>query len=210
MRSRRICPASRTSSRPFTSSTPILRRPTVGRSRPNSTRAIAEPITARSTRCGASAPILAPRSSTIELAADGRPARRDRGPVDPGHGLELEFRERHHRAGIAGGDRKVRLAAFDRIDGHRHRRLPSALAQRLARLGVHRDRHVGMEDARGRLELRPRVEQRLDQGAVAEQQKLDARMPVERDLRPGNDHGRSEIAPHGVERNTNLIRHERP
>ena len=33
MRSRRICPASRTSSRPFTSSTPILSRPTVGRSR---------------------------------------------------------------------------------------------------------------------------------------------------------------------------------
>ena len=58
------CPASRTSSRPFTSSTPILRRPTVGRSRSNRTRAIALPMTAMSTRCCASAPIVAPRSST--------------------------------------------------------------------------------------------------------------------------------------------------
>ena len=56
----------------------------------------------------------------------------------------------------------------------------------------------------------PRVEQRLDQRAVAEQQEFDAGMAVERNLRPGNDHGRTKVAPHGVERDTNLIRHGRP
>src|SRR5215467_13929968 len=59
-------PASRTSSSPLTSSAPIFRRPTVGRSRSNSTRAMALPMTARSTRCLASAPIVAPTSRTID------------------------------------------------------------------------------------------------------------------------------------------------
>ena len=147
-------------------------------------RAIAEPITARSTRCAASAPIEAPRSSTIDAPRTRRPARRDRRPVDAGHGLELEFRDRHQRAGIAGGDRDVGLATLHGVDRHPHRGLPAALAQRLARLGVHRDRDVGMDDARRRLELRTRFDQRLDQGAVAEQQEFDAGMAVERDLRP--------------------------
>ena len=59
-------PASRTSSRPLTSSTPMLSRPIFGRSRSNNTCAIAPPITARLTRWCASAPIEAPRSSTID------------------------------------------------------------------------------------------------------------------------------------------------
>ena len=37
-----------------------------------------------------------------QLAAQRRPQRRDRGPVDPRQGFELELRHRHQRAGIAG------------------------------------------------------------------------------------------------------------
>ena len=58
--------ASRISSPPLISSTPILSRPTVGRSRSNSTLAIALPMTASATRWCASPPIVAPRSSTTE------------------------------------------------------------------------------------------------------------------------------------------------
>ena len=64
--SRRMRLASRTISTPFTSSVPTLRRPTVGRSTSNTMRAIAAPITAMSTRWAASAPIVAPTSSTID------------------------------------------------------------------------------------------------------------------------------------------------
>ena len=52
---------------PLISSTPILSNPTVGRSMARTIRAIAEPMTARSTRCRASAPMVAPRSRTIDL-----------------------------------------------------------------------------------------------------------------------------------------------
>ena len=51
---------------PLTSSTPILSRPTVGRSMSNSTRAMALPMAARLTRWVSSAPIEAPTSSTTD------------------------------------------------------------------------------------------------------------------------------------------------
>ena len=55
-----------TSSTPLISSVPTLSRPTVGRSTCKMMRAIAEPMIARSTRCRASAPTEAPRSSTTD------------------------------------------------------------------------------------------------------------------------------------------------
>ena len=58
--------ASRISSPPLISSTPILSRPTVGRSRPNNTRAIALPITASAIKWCASPPMVAPTSSITE------------------------------------------------------------------------------------------------------------------------------------------------
>ena len=50
---------------PLISSVPTLRSPTVGRSRSNTMRAMAEPMIAMSTRWPASAPIVAPTSSTM-------------------------------------------------------------------------------------------------------------------------------------------------
>ncbi len=60
-------PAALISSRPLISSTPMLSNPTVGRSIESTILAMAAPMIARSTRCWASAPMLAPTSSTMDL-----------------------------------------------------------------------------------------------------------------------------------------------
>ena len=65
----------------------------------------------------------------------------------PGIILRLNLRHRHQRAGVAGRDRDVGLALLHRVDGEPHRRLPAAVAQRLARLVVHPDRDVGVDEA---------------------------------------------------------------
>src|SRR5262249_8190660 len=57
------------------------------------------------------------------------------------------------------------------------------------------------------LERRARIEQRCNGSAVAEQQKLDVGVAVERQLRAGNDHRRPMVTPHGVERNADSLGH---
>ena len=162
-------PASRTGSRPLTSSTPMLSRPTFGRSRWNSTRAIALPITAMSSRCSASAPIEAPRSSTMDSPLSVGQIAAIAGRSMPAIIRRLNLRHRHQRAGVAGRHGDVGLALLHRVDGEPHRRLPAAVAQRLARLVVHPDRDVGVHHPGGGLEPRMGVEQRVDLGPVAEQ-----------------------------------------
>ena len=142
-----------------------------------------------------------------QFAAHRRPARRDGGAVDARHGPEVEFRHRHQGAGIAGRDGDIGLAALDRIDGEPHRTFPAALAQRLARLGVHRNRDVGVDEAGDGLQRRAGGEQRLDDRAVAEQQEFDVRMPPQRQFRAGDDHRGPMVSPHGVERDTDFIGH---
>ena len=101
-------------------------------------RAMAPPMTARSTRCGASAPIEAPTSSTIDSPRRSATAPRSPAARCPACILQIEFGHRHQRAGIAGRDRDVGFALLDRVDRKPHRGLAAALAQRLARLVVHR------------------------------------------------------------------------
>src|SRR5229473_2681473 len=138
-------PASRTSSSPLTSSTPIFRSPTVGRSRSNSTRAMALPITARSTRCLASAPIVAPTSRTIDS------------PRSVGH-----------KAAIAGRNRDIGLSLLDRVDRPPHGGFPAAMAQGLAGLIVHFYRHIGVDDARDGAQRRPIRQQRFERRPAAD------------------------------------------
>ena len=64
-----------------------------------------------------------------------------------------------------------------------HRRFPAAVAQRLARLVVHPDGDVGVDEPGLGLERRQPIEQRLDHGAVAEQQEFGVGMPRQRDER---------------------------
>ena len=192
--SRRMRPASRTSSRPLTSSTPMLSRPTVGRSMSNR---IARHRAAHHRHVDQVLGVGADRGAEVEhdrFAAQRRPERGDRRPLDPGHRLQVEFRHRHQRAGVAGRDRDIGLALLHRVDGEPHRRLPAPVAQRLARLVVHPDRDVGMDDPRRGLEPRMRVEQRLDRGPVAEQDELGVGVARQRQRRrrepPRTAHGR--------------------
>ena len=51
---------------------------------------------------------------------------------------------------------------------------------------------------------------RVDQGAVAEQHEFRVGMSLKRNGGAGNDDRCADIATHGVKRNSNLLRHERP
>ncbi len=111
-------------------------------------RAVAAPITARSTRCSASAPIEAPTSSTIDSPRKVGHSAAIAGRSIPGKRLEIEFRHRHQRAGIAGRHDHVGVALLDGVDGEPHRGFPAAVAQRLARLVLHPHRDVGVDEPR--------------------------------------------------------------
>ena len=120
--------------------------------------------------------MVAPRSSTTESPRAVGHIAGNRRPVDPGQHAQAEPRHRHQRAGIAGGNRDIGLAFLDGLDRKPHRRVLAAAAQRLARLVVHADGDVGMDDARGRLQRRMFGELRVDQRAVAEQQEFGVGM----------------------------------
>ena len=130
--------------------------------------------------------------------------------IDPRHRVQVEARHRHQRPGIAGGNRDMGLALLHGVDRKPHRRSLAAAAQRLARLVVHADGDVGMDHARGRLQRRIFGELLVDQLAVAVQQKFAVGMPVQRNRGAGNDDRCADIATHGVKRDSNLLRHERP
>lgn len=117
----------------------------------------------------------------------------------------MEFRHRHQRTGVAGRDRNVGLALLDRVDGKPHRRFPAAIAQSLARLILHFDGDIGVDQPRRRFQRRARVEQRLEQSGIAEEQKLALGMPRQRNASPGNHDGRAVVAAHGIERNADLV-----
>ena len=57
------------------------------------------------------------------------------------------------------------------------------------------------------LRRRPARDQRLDHGAVAEQDEFGIGVPVERDIGSGHDHRCAVVAPHGVKRDADLIGH---
>ena len=152
----------------------------------------------------------ADRGADIEhdrLPAQGRPQRRDRRPLDARQCLEIEFRHRHQRAGIAARHHHVGIAFLHRIDGEPHRGLPAPVAQRLARLILHADGNLGVDDARGGFERGPRLHQRSDQRRVAEEPELAFGMARQSQIGAGDDHGRTVVSPHRIERNADLVWH---
>src|ERR1700733_8465709 len=160
--SRRTRPAAFTSSTPLISSVPTLRRPTVGESMWNTIRAIAAPITARSTRCCASPPMLAPTSSTIDS------------PRIVGH-----------MAAIAGRSTgPARLPRFNRLPHRRH--APSG-AQSLAWLVAHLDRDIRMKNARLGGELGMTLEDGADHALLAVEKKLNVGKAFKRQGRGGQN-----------------------
>src|SRR6266536_1385130 len=149
-------------------------------------------------------------SSSGRFIARSRPYTGNGRPVDAGHGVQMEARHRHQRAGIAGGNRHVGFALLHRVDRKPHRRVLAAAAQRLARLVVHADGHVGMDHARGLFQRRIFGKLLVDLFAVAIEQEFAVGMPFQRDGGAGNDDRCADIATHGVKRDSNLLRHERP
>ena len=144
------------------------------------------------------------------VAAGCRPYRCDRRTIDAGQRAQTKSCHRHQGAGVAGGNRNVRLALLHGLDRKPHRRGLATAAQGLARLVVRADGDVGMHDARGRLQRRVSGEFGIDPGAVAEQQEFGVGMPAQRNCGAGNDDRCADIATHGVKRDSNLMRHERP
>ena len=204
--SRSMRPASLTSSRPLISSTPTLSRPTVGRSMSNRTRAMAAPMIAKSTSCWASAPMVAPTSSTMlsprmvgQIAGNGR-------AVDVRHRAQAELRHRHQRAGIAGRNADIGLAVLDRFDRLPHGGFPAALTQRLAGLVVHRNGNVAMGEGGNRLDARQACQHRLDRLGFAEQQEADVGTALHDLLQGGQDDGRALVAPHHINGNPDQMR----
>ncbi len=78
--------------------------------------------------------------------------------------------------------------------------MPATLAQRLARLCVHGDGHVGMDNFRFLRERRVLAEHLLDLPLVADQQKAHLGMPDKRKRGAADHDGRAVISAHGVER----------
>ena len=150
-------------SEPFSSSVPMLSRPTVGSRTPSTLRAKTSPITANCASVAESQSMLAPRSSitlsprtvgTIEPIA---------GPADARQRLERELGQRHERAGVARRDHAVRRLLAHGVDGEAHARA-LAPAQRLDGLVVVGDHLFRIVDgARG-----PQALEALQAAAIAD------------------------------------------
>ena len=112
------------------------------------------------------------RSAEIEhhrLTFEIRPKGGNRGAIDPRHGTQVDLRCGHQCAGVTGGYRNIGLSFLDSIDGKPHGRSPTPFAKCLTGFVVHLHRHISVHQVRGGLELRPRLEQRLHDKAIAEQ-----------------------------------------
>ena len=93
--------ASRVSSLPCVSSSPIDSSPTRGESMPNATRAYTLPITANCSRCCGRHSTLAPTSSSTAGVPPRRNRRGERRPIDARQHAERRVRRHHRRAGVA-------------------------------------------------------------------------------------------------------------
>ncbi len=134
----------------------------------------------------ASAPIEAPRSSTMNSPPQRRPDRaRWPGLSTPSSMVQIELGHRHQRAGVAGRDADIGFAALDRIEREPHRRHASSVAQRLARFVVHLDGDIGMDDARDSFQRGVFVEFGLNARGIADQEKLRVRVTLLRQRAPG-------------------------
>ena len=154
--------------------------------------------------------LRADRGAHVEhdgVALERRPKPGDRRTLDARHGVEVELRHRHQRAGVSSRDRDVRIPLLHGVEREPHRGLPAALPQGLAWLRVHLDHDIGVHDARSRLEPIALLHQRPDGTLVAEKDELALGMARERKLGARDDDSRTEVAPHSIERNSDLLGH---
>ncbi len=148
-------------------------------------RAIALPITASSTRCWASAPIEAPRSSTTNSPRNVGQRAAIAGRSMPAMVFRLNLAMAINAPVLPAETTTSASPLLDRIDGKPHRRLPTAIAERLARLVVHFDGDVGMDKAGRGLPVADGRQQWIDDRPIAEQDEFESGMPVSESSAPG-------------------------
>ena len=129
---------------------------------------------------------------------DRRPQGRNRRPFDAGHRPQHQFRDRHQRAGIARRNGGIGVARLHCLERQPHARA-FAVAQCLARLFVHRDDEVGMDDTRLGCECRILLQYRFDAGLLTEENESQRRLTIKRQRRPGDDDLRAVVSSHSVE-----------
>ena len=187
----------------------MLSRPTVGRARSNSTRAIALPITARSTRWSASAPIVAPTSRTIESPFSvGQIA------AIAGRSIPAIMRRLNRAIAISApvlpAETATSASPFFTASSASHiedfqrpwRSAWLGLASIFTTTSVCSMR-------RGRLQPRPLRDQRAHHGLVAVKDEFGIGVAGERQIGAGNHDRWPDIASHGIERNSDLLGHRR-
>ena len=185
----------------------MLSRPTVGRSRSNSTRAIALPMTARSTRWSASAPIVAPTSSTTES------------PLSVGHSAAIAGRS------IPGMVRRLNFAIAIRAPVLPAETATSASPFFTASIASHiddfqrpwRSAWLGLASIFTTTSVCTSREAALSRGRCSSNGATTASSPNRTNsvsgmagkgkVGPGNHDRRPDIAPHGIERNSDLLGH---
>ncbi len=148
-----------------------------------------------------------PKIKDDRFASHRRPDRGDRRAADPWHHLQANFCHGHQGASIAGRKRNIGFVLLYGLNGEPHRRCSPTSTQRLTRLGVHPNRNPGM--AQGGDPGKPRLgnEERLDLGGIAKKQKSHIWPPPQGAGGTWNDHFRSMVAAHSVERNSYWLGH---
>ena len=206
-RSRRMRPASRTGSRPLTSSTPILRSPTVGRFE---AKQDARRRRAHDREIDEMLGVRADRGADIEhdqFAAQGRPQCRDRRPLDAREHFEIELRHRHQGAGIAGRYRHVGFVF-----------LTASIASHIEDLRrPWRSAWLGLSSIRTAISACTMREADCSAGCLATSGSTCALLPKNRNVvfraarqrqfGAGHDHGRAMVSPHRIESNADHLRH---
>ena len=168
---------------------------------------MAAPISAKSASWRAVAPMLAPRSSTMQapLMVGHCPAMAGRSM--PGIGRQDQLGHGHQGAGVAGRDHAVGLLPLHGFDRQPHAGAAAA-PHRLARLVLHFHHGLGMHDLGPLGELGVACEVRPDARLVAEQQEGHIGVLLE-GKRCARDHDRGPgIASHGVERDRSRCCHD--
>ena len=128
----------------------------------------------------------------------------ERGPIDAGERPQHEVRGGHQRAGIPSAHRGVRLAALHEVDRHSHRRVLLAFHRR-RRLLVHPHDLARMPHANARRGWGTVAAQlRFDRFAQADEDHRCLGIRFEKAERSGNDHGRTMVAAHAIDRQRDL------
>ena len=192
--------ASRVSSLPLVSSSPIDSRPTRGDDRPRLTRAYTLPMTANCSRCWGRHSTLAPTSSRMAGWRRVGIVTASAGRSTPGSMPKRAVCRNNRRAGVAGAEQRGRLAAGDQIGRDGDRRVRLAAQRRRRRVG-HRD-HIGRVDHSdaAAIDVRMPGELGLDRRGRPDERHAEIEMPRGRQ-RAVDDVTRREIAAHGVDGN---------